>query len=73
MLDVGEAAQVEAEFGEDLHHGRQTQPVDSHEVHARPVGQRLAGIELLALLAVRAWGLAQAVSAPLPTLCASAA
>lgn len=59
MLDVGEAAQVRADFGEDLHHGCQAQSVDSREVHARPIGQRLAGVEFLALLAVRARGFAQ--------------
>ena len=39
VLDVGEAAQVRTQPGEDLHHGRDLQAVDAREVYARPVGQ----------------------------------
>lgn len=54
MLDGGEAAQVGAKLGQDLHHRRQAESVDAREVHAGPVGEYLAHIKVLAELAARA-------------------
>lgn len=58
MLDAGEAADVRADFGEQLHHHRDPQAVDAGQIHARPVGQPLPHVVLHAGLAAGA-GLAQ--------------
>jgi hypothetical protein len=59
VLDRGKAAQVRADFRQYLDHHRQAKPVDACEIDARPVGQYLANVKCLALLAPRARCLAQ--------------
>jgi hypothetical protein len=66
VLDAGEAADIWAYLGEQLHHHRHPQPVDAGEVHAGPVGQALANVVLHARLAARARQLAQGDLGPRP-------
>ena len=41
MLDAGKSAQVRPDLREQLEHGVGTQPVDTREVHAGPIGSFL--------------------------------